>query len=158
LAFWTLVKSHVWVFKLLGLMPGVVIEMFRMAFWPAIFFEMKRHYLKLPLTCCMTQKVCLRLSLNDNKYLLPDNLWDKIMCVSNVDCFTCCRPHLTFPQGGFHDIARPAVVVLVYIDKKNAVFVQRKAIKTVEKLNTGTVQERSSKFLAYVIDVAVWTE
>jgi len=80
------------------------------------------------------------------------------MCVSNVDCFTCCRPHLTFPQGGFHDIARPAVVVLVYIDKKNAVFVQRKAIKTVEKLNTGTVQERSSKFLAYVIDVAVWTE
>jgi len=51
-----------------------------------------------------------------------------------MDCFTCCRPHLTFPQAGFHDIARPAVAVLVYIDKKNAVFGQRRATKDCGKM------------------------
>jgi hypothetical protein len=50
-------------------MPGVVIEMLRMALQPAIFFEMKRHKLKLPLASRMTQKGCLPLSLNDKQIL-----------------------------------------------------------------------------------------
>jgi hypothetical protein len=52
-------------------MPRVVIEMFRMAFWPAVFFEMKRRILKLPLASRMTQKGCLPLSLNDKHILTP---------------------------------------------------------------------------------------
>jgi hypothetical protein len=45
----------------------------------------------------------------------------------NMDCIACHRLHPTFPQGGVYDVASLALAVLLYIDKRNAVFGQRKA-------------------------------
>jgi hypothetical protein len=51
------------------------------------------------------------------------------MFLPNMDCVTCCRPHMTFPHSGLSDVANPAVAVVVYIDELNAVFRLRKAKK-----------------------------